>query len=88
MRGGIEHEMDYELERGDEYLPVTLVYTLSRYYPAKTYGPPENCYPAEGGEVVELSAWSDGKEIELTAKESYDAEQFIYDKHDYSEDER
>jgi hypothetical protein len=24
---------------------------VSRYIPAKTCGPPENCYPAEGGEV-------------------------------------
>lgn len=30
-------------------------FDASRYVPAKTYGPPENCYPAEGGEVDIIS---------------------------------
>lgn len=34
--GDVEFEVEFE---------------ASRYVPAKTYGPVENCYPAEGGEV-------------------------------------
>ena len=49
--------------------PVLLDVTasVSPYVPAQTYGPPENCYPAEGGGVEELVAFTpSGREADLT----------------------
>lgn len=31
-------------------------FSVSEYVPAQIYGPPENCYPAEGGGVEDLQA--------------------------------
>jgi|SRR5579885_2212356 len=45
------YEVDYEVERGEEVIHLRVRGTVSPYVPAKTWGPPENCYPAEGGEV-------------------------------------
>lgn len=39
-------------------------FSSTPYVPAKTYGPPENCHPAEGGEV-EIETISIG-EFEVT----------------------
>lgn len=58
-----------ELLTEDE-LEIAVVYTRSRYYPAQTYGPAENCYPAEGGEIEILSAVDQfGVDHELTDAE-------------------
>lgn len=51
-------------------LEIAVTYTRSRYYPAQTYGPAENCYPAEGGEIEILSAVDQfGVDHELTDAE-------------------
>lgn len=42
----------------------------SRYKPAKTWGPPENCYPAEGGEVEIEAVTVGGFEIKDFLSES------------------
>lgn len=34
---------------------VIVTYTQSPFVPARTYGRPEDCYPAEGGEVEVIS---------------------------------
>lgn len=49
-------------------LPVELVvtYTGSPIIPARTYGPPEHCYPAEGGEVEIQSVMHNGQPYALT----------------------
>lgn len=36
---------------------------VTPYDPGRTYGPPENCYPPEGGEVEILSIKLNGKEV-------------------------
>jgi len=40
----------YEDKHGEEKA-IEVHYTFSKGRPAKTYGPPENCYPAEDAEV-------------------------------------
>lgn len=45
-------------------------FEASRYKPAKTYGPPENCYPAEGGEVEIETVTVGGFEIKDFLSES------------------
>lgn len=53
--------------------------------PAKTYGPPENCYPAEGGYFQIYSLRRDlgkgkvGEEIELPADILSDIEEYCYE---------
>lgn len=39
--------------------------SVSKYVPAKISGPPENCYPAEGGEVEIDSITLNGKDVDL-----------------------
>lgn len=39
-------ELEWELS-----LPITVDYDYEPYVPAKISGPPEKCYPAEGGTV-------------------------------------
>jgi hypothetical protein len=46
---------------------VEVGYTVSRYYPARISGPPEDCYPAEGGEIED---W----EVKLLDATIYDVE--------------
>lgn len=82
------HTTYYTLTRGDEEIEVEVEYSVARYYPAQTYGPPEHCSPAEGGEIEELAAFTDsGEEIKLTAEEEREIEQHIYATHDYDDDD-
>ncbi len=51
--------LTYEIEdfefNGQTYgMTLTLDADLSPYDPGCTYGPPENCYPPEGGEIEDL----------------------------------
>jgi len=79
-------ELDYTLTRNDEDLDVIVEYTLSKWYPAQTYGLPENCYPEEGGEIEELTVWHDGNELIITGHEEQEIERFIYSTHEYGVD--
>lgn len=47
-------EKEYEVSGG-----------VSAFVPAKTYGRPEDCYPAEGGEVEDITVTLEGKDVDL-----------------------
>lgn len=80
------HETSYTLTRGEDEIELTIEYSVARYYAAQTYGPPEHCSPAEGGEIEELSVTDeDGNTVELTTEETAEIEQHIYSTHDYDE---
>lgn len=74
----------FTIERGDEQIDLEIDYDVAPYYPAQTYGPPENCYPAEGGEIEELTATLDGEVFALTPDEVQAVENHIYEHHDYA----
>ncbi len=64
-------ELTYERECGEEDILYTFVYDVEPYDPGKTSGPPENCYPPEGGfaTVYEVRG-PDGVEIKEALWES------------------
>lgn len=41
----------------DNGLDIEAIWTFTDVVPAKTYGDPEFCHPAEGGEYVSVSAY-------------------------------
>lgn len=45
---------------------VIVAYTMTPVIPAQTYGPAENCYPQEGGEVEIQSVVIFGTDREVT----------------------
>ena len=68
--------MDFTRDDGAE---VLIEYKLTPYDPGVSYGPPESCYPPEGGEIEEWEATSDGvKVIQLTDAENERVEAEIY----------
>lgn len=52
-----------------EEIEVELSAHVTPYVPARTHGDPDDCYPAEGGEVEDLKATVDGKPFELSDDE-------------------
>ena len=85
---------DTTFERADE-TEVTVEYTISAFDPGCTYGPAENCYPPEGGEVEIISVKDlDGKPVQWTDDEAEAWADWIAQNHDFSveqeyyEDER
>lgn len=68
-RRNITGNLMYTLEPADENLPafdVLVEYSMTPYDPGNTYGPAENCYPPEGGEIEILSCTTeDGAPIDL-----------------------
>jgi len=77
------HLLTYTIERGDDEIDIDVEYTVGRFYPAQTYGPPEHCSPAEGGDVETLDAFRDGEPFPLTDAERDRIEARIYDTHEY-----
>jgi hypothetical protein len=55
--------------RNDEEVLVTITGDVTPIVPGRLYGRPEDCYPAEGGEVLNLVARMNGEAFELTSEE-------------------
>lgn len=77
------HATRYTLSRGDDDLELEIEYTVAPYDPGCTFGPPEYCYPPEGGEVEELAAYHKGEPVTLTDAERERIEEHIYATHEY-----
>lgn len=76
------YEVEFGVERGEEEVILTIRGNVSPYVPAKTWGPPENCYPAEGGEAEIEVVLLNGKpwDGELTDEERERAEEALQEK--------
>ena len=57
--------IDWACDRISEDHPLVVECDVSWYVPAQLYGRPEDCYPAEGGDVEVLSATLDGVAFDL-----------------------
>ena len=79
--------MNYCLERGDNEFELVIDYDINPYDPGRTSGPPEDCYPPEGGDVTDLRATLDGKPFELTSDEENKICAHIQQTHDHNEDD-
>jgi len=55
----------------EEDVEVVVTFTATPYVPAQVSGPPENCYPAEGGEIEieEVVREDSGDLVVLSASE-------------------
>jgi hypothetical protein len=62
---------DIENEDGDVIDNVTVEAHFSPYVPAFTSGAPEDCYPAEGGELEHLSIYLDGEDVTHTVDKRF-----------------
>ena len=82
------YETNYTLVVDDEDVEVTVEYTATPYVPAQTYGPPENCYPAEGGDIEIVSVTGpDGKKLELSAENEDRLMDYLYESHEEDVDD-
>ncbi len=66
--------------RGEDEFEVEVTGDVAPIIPGRYSGPPEDCYPDEGGEVESLSASLDGKPFELTAEEEAKAEGLLQER--------
>jgi hypothetical protein len=71
-------------ERDDE-IEVTVEYSITAYDPGNTYGPAEDCYPPEGGEVEIVRVFNDAGEVKWTDAEDEKWCSYIAENHDFSE---
>jgi hypothetical protein len=85
--------VDWVFERanadGDHYhVEVMIHYDIEPYVPAKISGPPEDCYPAEGGCVTDMVATKVGSDeiVELSPEETKEVTDWIEQHHDHDAD--
>ena len=62
----------------DNESEVVVDYTMTPVIPAQTYGPAENCYPAEGGEVEIQSVTIFGSDNTVTLTDAQETELVDY----------
>lgn len=60
------YEKTVDLMVGDDEIEFNVEFDASPYVPAKISGPPERCYPAEGGEVEICDVYVDGESVIAT----------------------
>lgn len=73
------HYTDFERDDGTE---VTVEYSITSYDPGVSSGPPEICYPPEGGEVEIVKVFSDtNHDIAWTDDEDTKWSQKIFEDH-------
>lgn len=70
----------------DEPVELELEYSVTRYYPAT--GPSWNDpgSPAEGGDIVDLTAYCEGQPYDLSVRQYETIVRWLYDNHDFYQD--
>lgn len=85
-----KHTMQWALTRPDgDDIDVIVAYEIEPYVPGKISGPPEDCYPTEGGYVTDmLVTLDDGTDapVEITADERKAIEDWIELNHGHDAD--
>ena len=81
IRDNASYEYTWEDEDNNRCLTFDVYGHISKYVPAQTYGPPENCYPAEGGELedwysnlIEAEFYDDEGEVVRTLDQLHPVE--------------
>lgn len=78
----LNHETTYCLTRGEDEIELSVEYSLTPYDPGCNWGPPEHCYPPEGGDVAEMEITLDGERFEVTDDEATKIEAHILETHE------
>ncbi|MDW9880508.1 hypothetical protein GOA90_25315 [Sinorhizobium meliloti] len=82
----MKHETTYVLTRGDDEFELDIEYDINPIDPGCTSGPPELCYPPEGGDVTDIEATLDGEPFSLTDAEEQAICSHIEETHDHTDD--
>ncbi len=73
----MKSQTEWYVERdGVEYI-LDLTFHFSPFRPGRKSGPPEDCYPDEGGDVEDIQCFHNGEPFELTAEEEGKAEEWL-----------
>ena len=80
-----DHSIDWQFSRGDDTLEVVIRYDIEPYVPARISGPPEDCYPAEGGYISDIHVTVAGVTIDLTEDEMEQFQTYVTDHADEDE---
>ena len=87
-------DYDIENEDGEVLATVQVGAQFSPYVPAFTSGLPEDCYPAEGGELEDLWVYLDGEDITKTVDATFKGDHYdaictrAYDLYDAKKEDR
>lgn len=78
--------VDTTMDADGLWLEVTIKAAFGDIIPGRYHGPWEDCYPDEGGELLELIATVDGDPVILTPDEHKRAVEYCWDRRRKSED--
>ena len=87
-------DYDIENEDGEVLATVQVGAQFSPYVPAFTSARPEDCYPAEGGELEDLWVYLDGEDITKTVDATFKGDHYdaictrAYDLYDAKKEDR